>query len=152
MWIYSKIGFFSAVADHYRPGFVVVRARFRRDIAALCRLAGEVAGETPQPQRTPQRDYLWRISIGNVLWGRMLARLVEDIDYTNFKGAVHGDPVRDRAYGRCWSAMREAQDEAMRCAPGTPRTEGQGAPPRHGSARASGVRPPLHRLEVGHEG
>ena len=37
--------------------------------------------------------------------------------YTNFKGALHGEPVRDRAYGRCWAAMREAQREAMRPAP-----------------------------------
>lgn len=77
----------------------------------------------PAPKKTPDRDYLWRISIGNVTWGRVLARLAEGIEYSNFKGAVHGDPIRNRAYGRCWTAMRDAQDEAEA-------TEGRGRPCR----------------------
>ena len=111
MWVHSSIGFFPAVADYYRPGHLVVRARFEKDIRALCKLVGEIEAD-PTPERTPGQDYLWRISIGNVTWGRVLARMAEEITYHNFKGAVHGDPIRDRAYGRCWSAMRNAQDEA----------------------------------------
>lgn len=127
MWIHSKIGFFSAVADYDRAGFLLVRARFEEDIRALCALVKEIDGEEPVPKKTPARDYLWRISIGNVTWGRVLARLAEGIEYTNFKGAVHGDPIRDRAYLRCWTAMRDAQDEAQ-LRPGPRRR----LPPGHG--------------------
>lgn len=113
MWIHSKLGFFSAVADYDRAGYVLVRARFEEDIRGLCSLVREIDGTEPTPKKTPARDYLWRISIGNITWGRVLARLAEEIEYTNFKGAIHGDPVRDRAYLRCWTAMRDAQDEAQ---------------------------------------
>lgn len=112
MWLHSKIGFFSAVAHYYRPGYLVVRARFEQDIRALCGVVAEIEGTAPKPMLTPGRDYRYRISIGNVTWGRVLARLAEEITYHNFKGAVHGDPIRDRAYGRCWTAMRDAQREA----------------------------------------
>jgi hypothetical protein len=42
-------------------------------------------------------------------FAELAAELVSEIDYDNFKSAVHGDPVRDQAYMRCWSAMHAAQ-------------------------------------------
>jgi hypothetical protein len=38
-----------------------------------------------------------------------VAGLVNEIDYDKFKKAAHGNPVRDRAYMGCWSAMHAAQ-------------------------------------------
>jgi hypothetical protein len=111
MWLHSQLGFFSAVRDLERPGHLVVRARFEKDIRALCRLVEEIVGKPPKVEKTPKRDYLWRVSIGNITWGKVLARLAEEISYTNFKGTACGDGVRERAYHRCWAAMRDAQRE-----------------------------------------
>ena len=111
MWLHSQLGFFSAVRDLERPGHLVVRARFEEDIRALARLVEEIAGKAPKVERTPKRHYLWRVSIGNITWGKVLARLAEQISYSNFKGTVCGDAVRERAYHRCWAAMRDAQTD-----------------------------------------
>lgn len=66
MWLHSKLGFFSAVRDLERPGRLLVRARFEEDIRALARMVVEIAGKAPKAERTPKRDYLWRVSIGNI--------------------------------------------------------------------------------------
>ena len=114
MWIHSSIGFFSAVRDHFHAGHVLVRARFQEDIERLADMVAqpEFAGAVPKIERTPDRDYLFRISIGNLTWGHVLQRLGEEITYTNFKSSVHGDRVRDDAYAECWRQMRKAQQHA----------------------------------------
>lgn len=115
MWVYTAIGFFSAVEnreDRTRKT-LLVRARFREDID---RLAGRLH-PAPAVVETPERDYMFRVVIPKTVWAKVMAELAEAIDYGNFKSAVHGDPVRDRAYMRSWSAMADAQEAAYESPP-----------------------------------
>jgi hypothetical protein len=42
-------------------------------------------------------------------WARIMEEESMDIDYTNFKNAVHDGTERDWAYMDVWSVMRGAQ-------------------------------------------
>jgi hypothetical protein len=108
MWLFSKSGFVSVVAHRKQEGMLLVRSRFEEDIAAVCeRLAA--AGTTVEPFEDQQADYRYRVVCPKEAFAELVARLVNEIDYDNFKSAVHGNPVRDQAYMRCWSAMNQAQ-------------------------------------------
>ena len=109
MWLFSEIGFFSAVENIHDPKTVLVRARFKADIVALSKYGRSLGLKIPPATETPENDYRFRIIIRKTTWADLVGRLAERIDYSNFKNHVHGDPARDRAYMRCWSAMREAQ-------------------------------------------
>ncbi|MBT7702029.1 MAG: hypothetical protein HN700_17205 [Verrucomicrobia bacterium] len=108
MWLFSKSGFVSVVAHREHEGMLLVRSRFEEDIAAVCeRLAA--AGVMVEPFEDRHADYRYRVVCPREAFATMVASLVGEIDYDNFKSAVHGDPVRDRAYMGCWSAMNQAQ-------------------------------------------
>ena len=87
---------------------LLVRSRFEDDIVAVCeRLAA--AGTVVERFEDSHADYRYRVVCPRAVFAELVAGLVEEIDYDNFKSAVHGDPVRDRAYMGCWSAMNQAQ-------------------------------------------
>ena len=111
MWLFCKQGFFSVVRHSYRPGHLLVRARLAQDADNLARLLAEQTGRPFAPLVTPDADYRYRLEVPREDFARALVRLVEDLDYPNFKLAVHGDAGRDRAYGRVWSVMAELQED-----------------------------------------
>jgi hypothetical protein len=110
MWLFCKQGFFSVVRHSHRPGHLLVRARLGEDIDRLAALLSEQTGRPFTPLVTPDADYRYRLEVPRDDFARAMVRLVEDLDYPNFKLAVHGDPARDRAYGRVWSIMGELQE------------------------------------------
>jgi len=109
MWLFSKSGFVSVVAHREQKDMLLVRSRFKEDIAAVCeRLA--VAGVTVDPFEDLHADYRYRVICPKEAFVKAVGGLVNEIDYDNFKSAVHGNRVRDRAYMGCWSAMHAAQE------------------------------------------
>lgn len=109
MWLFSKIGFVSAVKHRDRQGMLMVRARLKEDIEAIRARLMHAGASGVECTETPDADYRYRLVCRQEEFAGVVAELVNDIDYDNFKNAVHGNRVRDRAYMRCWSAMNEAQ-------------------------------------------
>jgi len=113
MWLATKFGFFSVVAHRDDPDLVLVRARSRDDLEQLRGFAEGRDICTPLIILTATADYCCRIIVARSDWDRLGAALVADIDYTNFKQQVHGDPERDAAYMQMWSIMRRFQEQKL---------------------------------------
>lgn len=81
---------------------VLVRARMRRHLEAL---------ETSVPiERTPRRDYRWRITLYKETWREIALMLTEEIDYGNFKNACRSDAEYERALHEVWDIMWRLQE------------------------------------------
>ena len=114
MWIFTKMGFLSIVEHRDDPNLLMIRTRFKEDIGELCRrIAKQEEGAEPAWEETPDGDYRYRVTCSREVMARLVEQLVREIDYTNFKQSVHGDPTRDRAYMACWNALRTAQDRSI---------------------------------------
>lgn len=113
MWLMTKYGFYSAVADRDRPDGVVVRARARKDLEQLCELGGLDPDVIVGPNS--HSDYRWRIFMGRDRWEPLVGQLVANIDYPNFKSAVgERDPRRAGIYGNVWGELLQVQlDEQL---------------------------------------
>jgi hypothetical protein len=109
MWMFTKIGFFSAVQSKDDENTIVVRARLEQDIERLADFLGECQIPQPKVIKTPHRDYLYRVMVKREDWKKAVARLADEIDYTNFKNEVHDGTHRDAAYSRVWSVMYAIQ-------------------------------------------
>lgn len=107
MWLFCKSGFFSAVQHFENPGKIHVRARFEGDLERLC-AAHDV---TPSVSVTPQNDYRFRMDFDRETWAKIVSEEALEIDYPNFKNAVHDGTQRDHAYMNCWAAMSSAQEK-----------------------------------------
>ena len=114
MWIFSRTGFVSIVAHKSQPGKLVVRARVREDLEQFAKLLDDITGEGHAVTETPGRDYRFRTTATKDAVAQALARQVADLDYTNFKDAVHGDPQRDSTYLDVWGAMHRLQLDKLR--------------------------------------
>lgn len=103
MWIFTTIGFFSAVQ---KPGesVLTVRARVKGDLEAL--RERYMPGLT-EPSDHGGTDYPWRSRIDHASFAEGLAALARDVDYSNFKSAVAATQGAGRAhvYGDVWRAM-----------------------------------------------
>ena len=99
---------FSVVEDRNDAARVLVRGRYREDIATLARKLGA------QPQSTPEADYPWRPSASKRAWTNFLAQTAAAIDFANFKDVVaepQGWNPHD-AYLDVWSCMaKNARDD-----------------------------------------
>ena len=113
MWLFSKAGFVSVVKHRDLQGMLLVRARLKEDIEAFCALAAESGAAGATWEETPNADYRYRFTCPREIFAAVAATLVSRIDYDNFKNAVHGNPVRDAAYIRCWSAMNDSQRQGL---------------------------------------
>jgi hypothetical protein len=114
MWIFTSVGFFSVVEHKDSPSMVLVRARVKADADALSLFAKRLAFPAVKWTVTPSNDYRYRTSMDRNTWAEMLRRVALEIDYTNFKNAVHEGGPRDSAYMACWSAMAVLQDQTLR--------------------------------------
>jgi len=112
MWLFCKSGFFSAVLDFDNPDRVLVRARFKGDLERL--LANMPGHAKAEILHTPDADYKFRVFVKKSDWETAVLSEAEDMDYTNFKSAVHGNTLRDHAYMNVWTVMRNAQNLTSR--------------------------------------
>ena len=111
MWIFTVIGCFSVVRDREKRGGVLVRARAKADIYNLYRKFSKKHRMTP-PRSDESRDYRWRLSMRRADWVKIVARLANEIDYTNFKDEVHkrsDQANKHSAYLSVWSALLRVQ-------------------------------------------
>jgi len=102
MWVFTRDGFYSAVADKKDPSTLMIRARDEGDIAALAARCGTTW------THTPDADYAYRTVVKRAVFGRYLAAEAEGIDYENFKSMVMRriGVARERIYADVWSVLR----------------------------------------------
>lgn len=103
MWLVTTVGFFSVVR---KPGDndLTVRSRVRADLVALHDQYLPSMGPIRSHEGT---DYPYRATVEAVALGTAVARMMEDLDYPNFKDAVAARQGHERArvYGKVWSAL-----------------------------------------------
>jgi hypothetical protein len=103
MWLFSVEGFVSIVAHRDDPKTVLVRGRSRADVEAVARRLG-----VKSIVETPQADYPFRVVARRAQIAKLMADLVREIDYPNFKNEVaerQGDE-REHLYHEVWGVMR----------------------------------------------
>ena len=103
MWLFTTVGFFSAVR---KPGDteLTVRARARRDLDALRATYLPELGPTVAHAGT---DYPYRARVPHEAFARALAAVAREIDYDNFKDAVADRQgyARAHAYAKVWQVL-----------------------------------------------
>jgi hypothetical protein len=130
MWVFTPLGFFSAVqvvrerlpeGEEERLGldfeeadnqWLMVRGRVEEDMANLVdEYEKEFDYEGPEILRWPNRDYPYRVIIHRSEWEHLMARFCREIDYSNFKNSVTAKQGHDRhdLYMRVWSDMNGAE-------------------------------------------
>lgn len=103
MWVFSKVGFYSAVRTRDGKG-IVVRARLREHLVALV----ELLDRKPRIAMTTDSDYRYRIVVDDVEWAGTVSQLALDIDYDNFKESVPQGPY-EQALHAVWQTMHRLQ-------------------------------------------
>lgn len=107
MWIFTKDSFVSIVAHRDKPGWFLVRGRFKGDAA---RFLGVPAGDE---KVTPRADYRYRLEANAARVQQALAQAGAAVEYPNFKGSVR-DKERHDTYLDVWGVMYRAQFSASR--------------------------------------
>ena len=112
MWIFCKLGFFSAVQHRDKPDTLLVRGRFGGDLDRLLdSLPPEERASCSPVTETPDADYLYRLEMPKRVFAKAVGEIAGEIDYSNFKSSVHeGGSPRDAAYMGCWSELRTGQE------------------------------------------
>ena len=119
MWLFTKYGFYSVVADYEVPENVLIRARAREDLENLKALMerfypGSILASAPIYE-SMYSDYRYRVFCPKTDFEAVANLLARDVDYNNFKGEIHkaGDTGRDMAYTSVWSIMRDWQQRKV---------------------------------------
>lgn len=114
MWVFTNnTGFVSIVKHKFIPGSLMIRARVKEDLESFIALLDEVTGSKHTLKETPDGDYAFRTTATKKAVAEAITRQINDLDYVNFKNAVHGDPQRDSAYMGVWSAMYGLQRDKL---------------------------------------
>jgi hypothetical protein len=106
MWLFTKRGFFSIVEK--QAGEFHIRARIKGDLESL----KEFAGSKAKLFTSKDADYRYRLVVTREEAMAIIARLAEDIDYSNFKNRIASDPdQREKlgAYHEVWGTMYGVQ-------------------------------------------
>ena len=116
MWLFTKHGFYSAVAARrgrkIDPTRVCVRARLHEHLVSLLDAHGDLLGR-PRVTSSPDTDYRFRIVVRAGDWADVCRLLAYDIDYDNFKAACP-DPAYHAWLNRVWAVGADVQDKAGR--------------------------------------
>ena len=81
----------------------------KEDLEKFIVILDEVSGSKHSITETPDGDYAFRTTATKKAVAEAMTRQINDLDYVNFKNAVHGDPQRDSAYMKVWSALYSLQ-------------------------------------------
>ena len=111
MWLFTKIGFFSAVQKS-GTNCITIRARVRND---LDRLRHEYLPDLSPTVGNAGTDYPWRATAPHAKFAAALSKMVLDIDYGNFKDEIAKRQGKARAsrYGKVWSALYDMPEEEV---------------------------------------
>ena len=109
MWIFTKEGFVSAVANRDIDG-LVVRAR---DKTALDALAAKANVEI---MKSPKADYPYRVFVSRDDFWIWVNSTIEHLDYANFKAKVARTrgPEYSQALHEVWAIMHHVEDSDAR--------------------------------------
>jgi len=111
VWIFAKKGFLSIVAHRDRPGFLLVRSRYKGDIESL--FPGFDSEASPyEIEETAAADYRYRCTLPYEIVASIIHDQVAAIDYPNFKNEI-SEPGRHTDYTRVWGVMAGAQDRRL---------------------------------------
>lgn len=112
MWLITPIGFFSIVEKpgDKLAGTLTVRARLRNDLAALKQHYLPSLGAVKDSSDT---DYRFRATAPRVEVSAAIARLVDGLDYSNFKSEVAKQQghARSKLYHDVWSVLYKLQTD-----------------------------------------
>jgi hypothetical protein len=120
MWLFCTDGFFSTVKDQQEPGRMLIRARCEKDIRNLYDRYRKTCPSMRKPTTDETRDYRYRLSISKRDWVKLAAELASEVDYPNFKSAVHrrrDQANKGQAYAEVWATMHRLQVEAAELRP-----------------------------------
>lgn len=119
MWLYTSIGFFSVIDRPLtRKGRkdatkLQVRARVRADLERLNERLANLNAEG-RIVLTPDADYPCRMLVDRKAFQKVIAQLVSEIDYADFKSHVHDqfphEPQRQRALDLAWEGAKRWGD------------------------------------------
>mgnify|MGYP001357049616 CR=1 FL=1 len=109
MWLMTSFGFFSIVRKG-ESAELTIRSRTRGD---LDRLRAHYLPELGPSLAHAGTDYPWRAVVAPWPLQAAMARIVEDLDYPNFKDEVALTLGKDRAkrYGKVWSALYDLPED-----------------------------------------
>lgn len=119
MWISSVVGAFSVVQAGPEPGQrlnaprkLMVRARVKRHLELLQR-DHPALRRFAIIQSEPGRDYKWRIIVPRATFAKVMAAMIEELTYSNFKAASAASPDLEPDYidalHEVWSVFRRLQ-------------------------------------------
>jgi hypothetical protein len=125
MWLFTRYGFYSiacgtAPSGSQDPNSVMVRARRIDHLQALQQRFSELAS-APIVQ-LPHRDYRYRVIVAKDLWAEVVAKLVKEQDWSNFKNEVaryQSAAGSDYAHSlhEVWRIMYDLQQRETRAIP-----------------------------------
>lgn len=107
MWLCTQFGFYSIIQK--KPGEFHVRGRLRKDMENLVKL---LKAELPIIE-TKSGDYRYRIICGQADVSKIMAKLADSIDYSNFKSRIHEMPDqadKSNAYSKLWGNLYDLQE------------------------------------------
>ena len=107
-WLFTKAGFFSVVKKGGKPDKpLCIRSRVRGDLENL----REMEPSLDEVTEEAGTDYPYRIYATYGQVQTLMALMVEDITYSNFKDVVAKEQGYDRArlYGEVWGVMFNAE-------------------------------------------
>lgn len=95
MWIFTKHGFVSAVQHRDKPDILIVRARNGDHLRDVLGMIDDEAIE-----HTPNADYPYRNEVSGSEFAKLMADMVGEIDYDNFKNAAmrESSPLDEGSY------------------------------------------------------
>ena len=113
MWLMTPSGFFSIVQkpEDEQAGTLTIRARVRGDLERLRETCLPGRGEIVANAGT---DYRYRARAPRAEVASAMAKIVNDIQYANFKDEVAREQGKERAgfYGEVWQVLYDLRDEA----------------------------------------
>ena len=114
MWLITPIGFFSVVqkpADK-KTGVLTIRARVRGDLDKLREKYLPSLGPIEDSVGT---DYRYRANAPQAETSTAVARMIADIDYSNFKNEVAKSQGHNRSdvYHDVWTVLNRLQTDPM---------------------------------------
>jgi hypothetical protein len=102
MWIFTRDGFLSIVEHNLNSNILIVRSRFKNHIE---KIFGEV--NVKEDEGT---DYEFRAEIPREQVAEVMAHLIDDINYPNFKNELGSLKKIDSPYvRRCWAVYEVVQ-------------------------------------------
>lgn len=128
VWVFTPLGFFSATRTNpsyvelpvrQQTDHIMVRARVRADLERLFDLYCEMGltqEEGPAILAIAGHDYPYRMVLRPENWTALVARMADNIDYSNFKSAVEKQAssavegaARHDLYLKVWGVMHGAE-------------------------------------------